>query len=188
MKALSAVLPLVVLCGCLSPVSAPPVSYWLLEYRPSSSAEQAPKYGVARLSQVVVGQPYSGERFVVLRRDGTVAFDSCNVFAASPSALMKGVGLSAMKSSGLFADAVESSSGASAAVSVELTVNRLAIDCRQEDSRRAAAEVFVKVLNGKSIVATSEGEGVADASDGDFGVAFSKAVSEAISSALSRLR
>jgi len=188
MKALLAVLPLVALCGCLSPVPSPPVSCWLVEYRSSSTVEQSPRYGIARLSQVVVSQPYAGERFVVLRRNGTVAFDPCNVFAAAPQFLLKGVGVSAMRASGLFADAVEASSGAFAPVSVELVVTRLALDCRQEDSRRAVAETLVRVLNGKSVVAVAEGSGDADASDGDFGVAFSKAVSESLCSALSKLR
>jgi len=188
MKNLLAALPLVFLCGCLSPVATPSVSYWLLEYRNSSTAAvKQPKYGVVRLSQIVVIQPYAGERFVVLRKDGTVVFDSFNVFAAPPLALMRSVGLNAVRSSGLFTDTVGVSSAASSPYSVELTVTRLALDCRQEDARRVVAEVFVRVLNGKAIVATSEGAGTVDASDGDYGVAYSKAISEALSSALSKL-
>jgi len=188
MKKILVFLPLFAICGCLSPAPAPSVSYWLMEYRSSSAAGRTPKYEVARLSQIVVSQPYSGERFVVLRKDGTVAFDSCNLFAAPPLALMRGIGVSALTASGLFSDVVDASSGASAPVSVELGVSRLALDCRQEDVRRVVADVSVRLLKGRSVVATAEGSGAADASDRDFGVAYSKAVSEALSSALSKLR
>jgi len=188
MKALLTVFPLLALCGCLSPVSMPSVSHWLMEFRSSSAVVESPTYGVVRLSQVIVNLPYAGDSLVVLRSNGTVSFDAHNVFAAPPAALMKGVAVSALKSSGMFAGVIGPSSGASAAVSVELIVNRLALDCRQEGVRRAVAELSVRLLDGKKIVATVEGEGSADASDGDYGVAFSKAASAAVTSALSKLR
>jgi len=188
MKTFLLALPLFALCGCLAPASAPAVSHWLMEFRESTAVSKTPKYGVVRLSQVVVGMPYSGNRLVILRKDGTVAFDDKNVFAAPPAALTKDLCFVALKSSGLFADVVETSSTASSQVFAECFVSRLALDCRQEDVRRAVAEVRIRLLTGKSITATVGGEGSADASDGDYGVAFSKALSEAVSSALSKLR
>jgi len=188
MKTLLAVLPLSVLCGCLSPVSLPSVSHWLIEYRDPPAVAGSPRYGVVRLVQAQVEQPYSGDQMVVLRKDGTVAFDAYNVFAAPASALLRGVGCSALRSSGLFSDVIGASSGAAAEISAEIVVSRLAIDCRQEDSRRTVAEVLVRLLSGRGIVATATGDGSADASDGDYGVAFSKALSTALSSALSKMR
>jgi len=125
---------------------------------------------------------------VVMRKDGTVAFDDYNLFAASPSLLLNGVCLSALKASGLFENVIGASSGASSDVSVEVFVERLALDCRQEGARRAVVEILVRVLKGRSIMSTTEGEESVDASDGDYGVAFSKAVSSAVSSALSKMR
>jgi len=188
MKTIIAALPLFLLCGCLSPAPAPVVAYWLVEFRGTAAVAKTPKYGVARLSQILVGQPYAGERMVVLREDGTVAFDPSNLFAAIPSALLKDVCFSGLKFSGLFADVVDTSSGVSAPVSVEIVVKRLALDCRQAESRQAVARLLVRVLNGKTVAATAEGSAAADASDGDYGVAFSKAVSEAFSSALSKMK
>jgi len=188
MKRTLAALSLLFLCGCLSPVSLPSVSYWLIEFRDPPVVSKAPKYGVVRLSQVIVEQPYAGDRMVVLKKDGTVAFDSYNVFAAAAPALLKNVGRVALRSSGLFEDVVGVSSGASASVAAEISVGRLAIDCRQEDGRRVVVELLIRLLNGRSIVATVTGDGFADATDGDYGVAFSKAVSTALSSALAKLR
>jgi len=188
MKAILLSFPLLFLCGCLSPAPAPAVSYWLMEFRDSPVAAKEPKFDVVRLSQVIIGQPYAGDRLVVLRKDGTVAFDAGNAFAAAPASLMKEICFSALKTSGLFPDVVDATSGASAGVFAEVFVNRLALDCRQEDSRRAVAELRIRLLEGKTISATVVGDGVADASDGDYGVAFSKAVSAALTSALAKLR
>jgi len=188
MKKVFSLILLPVLCGCLSSVSLPESSCWLIEYRSGQEVRAEPKYGVVRLSQVIVNPPYGGTRLVVLRKNGTVAFDANNVFAAPVPGLLKGPCMAAMKASGLFSDVVGASSGAMPSIVVELVVTRLALDCRQEDSRRAVVEMIVRVLNGKSIVATAVGEGMADAGDGDYGTAFSKAVSAAVSSALSRIR
>ncbi len=188
MKTCLKVFPLALLCGCLSSAEMPSVSYWLMEYRPTPMTVTTPKYDIARLSQVIVNLPYAGNRLVVLRKDGTVAFDERNVFASSPAALLKSVFLSGMKASGLFTDVVGATSNVAANLSVEVVVDRLALDCRTEDGRRAFVELHLRLVKGKTLVATVRGEGFADASDGDFGVAFSRAVSAAAASALSKLR
>lgn len=171
--------------GCLT-TAAPECSCWLVEYcGGSGTARNAAKYGVVRASQVVVRAPYSSTALPVLRKDGTIAFDPCNEFAASPALLLKGVVVDALKASGAFKEVVGASSSAAASESVELTVTKLALDCRE--GRKAVVELGVRVVRDREIVAVVKGEGVEDASDGNYGRSFSLAVSEALSSALKRL-
>jgi len=188
MKKILPLLLLPAMCGCLSTPSLPECSCWLIEYRGGQKTPASPKFGVTRLSQVIVNLPYGGTHVIVLKKDGTVAFDPYNTFAAQPTGLLKGPLVAAMKVSGLFSDVIEPGSSAVGTASVEFVVSRLALDCRQEESRQAVVELLVRVQVGKEIVATATGEGVADATDGDFGTAFSRAVSQAVSSALSKLR
>lgn len=187
MKKILALMLLPVLAGCLT-AGSPQVSYWPLDYVGAGHGERKARFGVARLLQTQVRSPYNNDGIVVLRADGTVAFDPCNLFAANPPALMKWVGLEALRQSGVFSGVVEASSAASADVSVELVVNKLALDCRKEGERRAVAAVLVRVLDGKLIRATVTGAGSVDAADGNYGAAFSNAVSAAIAAALSDLK
>lgn len=173
--------------GCLTS-KAPPVSYWPMVYKGPVTSAAAPKYGVMRVLPIVVRAPYGTRGLTVLRADGTVAFDPLNEFAAQPSLLAKGVLSDALAASGLCRDIVETSSIATADVSVEVVVDRLALDCRQEDARSAVAEVVLKVLSGHSIVSSVKGSGAADAADGNFGEAFSAALSSAFAMALGQLR
>ena len=187
MKRFFAFLLVPVLSGCLS-TTVVPASYWPVEYKGGVSSAPSPRFGVARVLPIVVRAPYNARPLTVLRADGTVAFDPLNEFAAPPAQLAKGVLVDALTSSGLFRDVVETSSIASADVSVEVVVERLALDCRQEGSRTAMADVVVKVLKGHAITASVKGSGAVGAADGNYGAAFSGALSSALAMALGQLR
>ena len=185
-KILSAFL-LPVLAGCLT--STPPsVSYWPLEYKGTAKPASAAKYGVVRVSQVLVRTPYNSEGITVLRANGSLAFDPYNAFAALPSALLKGVLMECLQTSGLFKSVVNASSSVHASANVEMFVTRLALDCRTEGSRQAVAEVLVRVIGEDGTMKITKGAGKVDAADGNYGAAFSKAVTAALDTALDELR
>lgn len=190
MKQLIVFFALPLLSGCLSPASMPEVSRWSLEYGGAARTAKDAKFGVGRVSQVIVRTPYGTESIPVLRADGSIAFDPYNEFAALPSALVKGVVFDAMEGSGLFENVLNASSAATSSVSVEVMVLRLALDCRQEGSRRAVAKVLVRLLKSgnNEIVGLAKGEGAEDAADGNYGKAFSRALSMALSTALGQFR
>ena len=187
MKKIFALLAVPVLAGCLSSSSMPPAVRWMLAYRGTLTSAAVPKFGATRLSQVIVSPPFNSLGLAVLRADGTLAVDPYNEFAAQPSQLLKGLVFEALSSSGLFSTVVGPASAASAPNSVEVVVSRLALDCRKDDRRRAVATVLVRVLNKREIASVTTGEGAVDAADGDFGKAFSTAVSLAVESALKQI-
>jgi hypothetical protein len=136
------------------------------------------------VSQVTVRAPYGAKSIAVLRGNGTVAFDPYNEFAAGVAQLMKGIVAEAMKKSGLFNAVIGASSSAGSDVFAEATVTRLALDCREQGRRKAVADVCVMLVSGRDIVASASGSGTADAADGNYGKAFSRAVSDALANAL----
>ena len=187
-KAFAAVLAASTLSGCLTSVGMPEISCWNIEYtgeKPWRSVD--PRFGTARVSQVVVRAPYAVKGLAVLRANGTVAFDPYNEYAAAPSAILKGAVEDALAASGLFKAVVGAASSANASLSAEVTVTRLALDCRAEGSRRAVAELDVCLVDRHSVVARAKGSGAADAADGNYGAAFSGAVSDALVEAMKRL-
>ena len=95
------------LAGCLGSAPKPPVN-WTIDIETGS-----------KVAFAAVCAPYGGQRFAVLRADGSIAFDPCNSFAASPGSIIK--------------DAVVGRKGEGA-----LFVRRLALDCRAEGRRRNA--------------------------------------------------
>lgn len=175
------------LVGCFTS-RVQPVSYWPVEYKGSAATAPSPKFGVTRVLPIAVRAPYGTRSMTVLRADGTVAFDPLNEFAALPSQLAKGVLVDALAASGLCRDIVDTGSIATSDISVEVLVERLALDCRQEGRRTAVAEVVVKVLTGHSIVSSVKGSGTSDAADGNYGEAFSGALSSAFAVAFGQLR
>ena len=194
MKAFKATTAIVVvlaasaLSGCLTSASAPEIACWNIEYSGEKAGRGVePRFGVARVSQVVVRAPYSVKGLAVLRANGTVAFDPYNEYAAGPNALLKGAVEDALAASGLFKAVVGASSSAGASVTAEVTVTRLALDCRKEGVRNAVAELELRLLAGRDIASSAKGYGIADAADGNYGAAFSGAVSDAIKAALGRL-
>ena len=181
-----AVLPC--LAGCLGTAPEPP-KCWNVEgggaaYAGEAPAEPAP---AVKLMQLDVRAPYNGTRFAVLRSDGSVAFDSCNSFAAPPAALLKGAAYDLISSSGKFGRVVNASSSAGAPFSMEITVTRLALDCRSEGRRDASAAVALTLVRGRNDVSFSVGEASMPAADGNYTAAFSGAFAGAMSAALHRL-
>ena len=180
-----ALAPLLV-AGCLSSGPRPAVN-WTVESLPVTAAA-APKWGVVRVAQVNVRAPYDGVRFAVLRPDGSIAFDAYNAFAASPAAILRGTACDIMAASGLFTRVLPSSSAAAADVSVEITVERLAVDCRVKGARHAVVSLAVRLLKGREVVSSATGEGSLPAAAGGYTAAFSSAFNRALSEALKRLQ
>ena len=185
MKKLIAVLSVPALAGCLTATS-PEVSQWNLEYTGGSRPAQTAKYDVVRISQVLVRSPYNVSGIAVLRANGSMAFDPYNEYAAQPSSLLKGVVFEALEASDLCRTVVNPSSSIRSSASVEVMVTKLALDCREGDARRAVAGVLVRIL-GQDSFEVARGEGESDAANGNYGAAFSRAVSAALDSALARL-
>lgn len=187
MKNILTTLPLFALAGCL--IAHPPeAAEWTVESAAVPAAAAKPKYGTVRISYVAVRSPYDGRRFVVARPDGSLAFDSFNAFAASPSQLLKGPVLDALAASGRFKAVVGPSSSTVVDGIVEVTVNRLRLDCREKDRRFAEVSVSLTVLDAsREIVGRATGVGVADAADGKYTAAFSSAFDAAMAEALAAL-
>ena len=186
MKKLFALVLVPALAGCFT-ASPIPVAHWPVDYVGPVSAVRPGKFGFGRVSQVVVRAPYNAEGISVLRENGTVEHDAYNEFAALPSTLLKGALLDAMAASGKFKTVVNSSSATITSTSVELMITNLALDCRTKGARRAVVAVILRVLQSGEIVGLEKGDGDADAADGNYGAAFSKAFSSALTAALSRL-
>jgi len=176
--------------GCLS-ARVPTVAHWMIDYKTEAKAEAAVRFGPVRVSQVTVRAPYGVEGLSVLCADGSVAFDSYNVYAAAPAQLLRGCVYDALTSSGLFASVVNSSSPAATAFSAEVLVTRLALDCQTEKAakRVARVELVLRLIDDKgALVKTAPSSGAADAADGNYGRAFSQAVSQALDRAIDSLR
>ena len=187
-KALAAALAASALAGCLTSVGTPEVACWNVEYTGAKAGRGVePRFGVARVSQVVVRAPYAVKGLAVLRANGTVAFDPYNEFASSPNLLIRGVVEDALSASSLFKAVVGSSSSAGSSLFAEVTVTRLALDCRREGLRNAVAELELRLVDGRDIVSAAKGAGEGDAADGNYGKAFSAAVSGALGEAIGRL-
>ena len=86
-RAVTAVLPVLLLAGCMGTAPKAPVN-WTIEPKAASVfSAAAAKWGTVRLASVSVRAPYDGQRLAVLRADGSIAFDAFNTFAAAPAAL-----------------------------------------------------------------------------------------------------
>ena len=193
MKKLLAICLLPVLTGCLSLTATnPTVAEWTVNAASLATRASAPKFGVARLSQVAVRAPYDVRSLTVLRGDYSLAFDPYNRFAALPSQLLRGPVQDVLSASGLFGAVVSSTSAAAATHVVEVTVTSLRLDCSgdssQGDRREAEVGVTVLVLDGKrSIVASAQGVASEDARHGEYMTAFSTALTMALEKALGDL-
>ena len=184
---------LIVLAGCLT-TSAPSVATWTVEFAPEgapSATSAAPKEGAprgsVRVSQVAVRAPYDARSIAVLRANGSLAFDPYNQFAALPSALLKGAFQDALQACGDFPTSVAATSRLATDLAAELTVTRLALDCRAEGTRAAVVELTILLVKDRALYASAQGAGVADAADGDYSKAFSKAFSQAVAEAVKKL-
>ena len=193
MRKIFAFASLLALAGCLT-TSAPSVATWTVEFASevaSSAASAVPKEGAprgsVRVSQVAVRAPYDAKSIAVLRANGSLAFDPYNQFAALPSALLKGAFQDALQTCGDFPTSVAATSRLATDLAAELTVTRLALDCRAEGTRAAVVELTILLVKDRALYASAQGAGVADAADGDYSKAFSKAFSQAVAEAAKKL-
>ena len=191
MRRLASIALLPVLAGCLTSSPPPPVHSWTIEMprvsigrSPSAEGEQR---GVVRVASATVRAPYDAANLVVLRADGSMAFDPYNRFAASPVALVRTAALDALRSSDAFRSVVAATSAARSDLTLELTVDRLALDCRVPEVRHALVSLTATLLKDREVFATVAGEATADAADGNYTRAFSAAFSEALAKALQSL-
>jgi len=175
------------LAGCLSSAPKAPVNWTVEPVATAVERAQAQKYGAVRVAQVSVRAPYDGLRLAVLRRDGSVAFDPFNSFASSPSALLRGAAHDVAEASGLFGCVLHQASSAAAPFVLEVTVTRLALDCRVEGSRTASVELTATLVGGRDVVDVARGAGTSPAGAGDYTAAFSSAFTSAMSEALRKL-
>lgn len=147
MKKFAAYFSAFLLAGCLGSAPKAP-AYWTINVE---SAEKA--------ASVVVCAPYGGQRFAVLRGNGSIAFDPCNSFAASPSAILK--------------DALVARGGGGAVM-----VRKIALDCREAGRRDALVELDISLGD-----RVAGGAASVSAADGNYTAAFTRAFAEAYAEA-----
>ena len=187
-----------ILSGCLStaPKSA---TKWTIDgvktaatiqafTRPQAATTAAAP--IARLASVTVRAPYDTRHLVVLRPDGSLAFDPYNEFAAQPASLIRSAAEKASRDSGLFSYVITHNSNANAACTLEWTISRLALDCRENGSKSARVELSILLTSSRAILAESAAAASIPVSSDqmDFTAAFSQAFSEAASRALDQLK
>ena len=171
-----------VLSGCLTSAPPPPKSWVVSASRKTSSELMVDK--VARLGSISVVAPYDKPALAVRRKDGSIAFDAFNVFASSPSALLRAPLAALLEDDGRFGRVLASVSAARVNSTVEATVTDLSLDCREEGKRMASVSVSITVIENREIKMFLDGVGSADASSGDYSAAFSEAFAEAVAEAL----
>ncbi len=181
------VLPLL-LTGCLSPAPKAP-TYWNLESSsvPNTTHHLEPECDVVRMGRLTVRAPYDSQRLTVLRENGSIAFDGYNAFAASPSALLKGLAQTQVKNSQRFTNVVDATSAAFAPYSLEILVHEFTLDCRQPGQHLATVRVEVTLLKGREIVDVETANSLTAVEEGQFGRAFSMAFSQAVKEAVDNL-
>ncbi len=176
--------------GCMTSAPKAPTN-WTIEWKRSSActAETLARGKDAKLLHVDVRSPYNGMRLAVLRRDGSIAFDAFNVFADHPSALLKGAALDVLRESRAFRQTLAATSCAYAPVNLELSVTRLALDCRKENERLASVALTLTAVANRTVIAVSSAEAAEPVADGEgFSEPFSKAFSDALASAVKSLQ
>ena len=175
-------LPLPVLCGCLTSSPPPPKSWVVTASRKANSELMVDK--VARLGNLTVVAPYDRPALVVKRKDGSVAFDAYNVFAASPSALLRAPLAALLEDDGRFGRVLSSVSTVRAGSVLEVVVRDMSLDCKEDGKRIAKVSISIAVIENRGIKAFLDGSGSADAASGDYSAAFSEAFAQAVSEAL----
>ena len=138
--------------GCLGPAPKPPVT-WTIDF----STDE-------KVASAMICAPFAGERLAVLRADGSIAFDPCNAFAASPLSIIR--------------DASVGRRGEGA-----LIVRKLALDCRSAGRRDAVVELEIVR---DAVVA--RGAATEPTADGNYTAAFSRAFTAAFTQARERMK
>jgi len=188
MKKLLLFLPL--LAGCFTSAPQVPVN-WMIEWRPGAdgpahAGETLPL--TLRVSDIYVRAPYAGSRLAVLRADGSLAFDPYNVFAASPSQLLRGAAYDALARTGRFAHVIDHSSQASADLDAEIAVTRLALDCRAKGRCDALVELSLAFIAKGCVICVAPGRAAVPVEEGNFSDGFSRAFSDALANAAVTLK
>ena len=179
-------LPAALLSGCLSSAPPPPKS-WVVSASRSANAELMIDR-VVRLGSITVVAPYDKSALTVKRKDGSVAFDAYNVFASSPSALLRAPLAALIEDDGRLGRVLASSSSVRTQSMLEAVVTDLSLDCREEGKRIAKVAISIAVIENREIKMFLDGTGSADAASGDYSAAFSDAFSKAVSEAMKGLR
>ena len=139
---------------------------------------------VLSLGSISVVAPYDRPALAVRRKDGSIAFDAFNVFASSPSALLRAPLAVLLEEDGRFGRVLASVSAARVNSTIETVVTDLSLDCREEGKRVAGVSVSLAVIENREIKMFLDGTGSADAASGDYSAAFSEAFAEAVAEAL----
>lgn len=161
---------------------------WLVDFAPQTNAPKPPETAPAvKLIQTNVVAPYNGAQIAVLRADGTVAFDAYNTFAAQPAAILSPAAFDALYASGRFSNVIRPNSSASSQLEIEITVTRLALDCRNAGERKASVELFAVLTGKRQILSSAKTSASVDAGSGDYSKAFSEAFSQALLKAAAQL-
>ena len=177
-----AVLPL--LGGCVFTSPRAPKTWNILWAKSGAERIERDKLPAVKLMLVDVRAPFNGARLAVLRADGSIAFDSYNSFAAQPAAILRGAAMDVMESSAAFEKVVSGNSSASAPLAAEITLNRLALDCRTEGHRDASVSLSLVLVGNRTVLASSSAEAAEPVEGGDYSAAFSRAFSRALSTAI----
>ena len=175
-------LALALASGCL--VSAPPQPKSWVVSAPRKPSLEVNVTKVARLGSLSVAAPYDKPAMAVRRKDGSLAFDAYNVFATSPSSLLRSPLAALLSENGRFGRILPSSSTARTGTTVETVVNDLSLDCREEGRRIARVSLSLAVVENREVKEFLDGEGTADVADGDYSAAFSAAFEKAVSTAM----
>jgi ABC-type uncharacterized transport system auxiliary subunit len=178
---------LTMLAGCFTGGARAPVNWTLDVSGIKMPALAEPRAGSVRISQLTVRTPYDVKQLSVLRPDGSIAFDPWNQFPAAPASMLKHVALDVMSASRAFKNVLPSTSSAKADASVEISVERFALDCRGENSRKAAAEVTVRILRNRELIKTVSGASSVPVEAGRYSYAFSEAFADALLAAISHI-
>jgi ABC-type uncharacterized transport system auxiliary subunit len=175
-------LALALAAGCI--VSAPPQpKSWVVSAQRKATGELNVSK-TARLGAISVAAPYDKPALAVKRADGSVAFDSYNVFATAPSALLRAPLTTLLEDGGRFGRILHTSSMARTGTTVEAVVNDISLDCSEEGRRVAKVSISLAVLENREVKEFLDGEGTADAESGDYSAAFSEALAKAVAAAL----
>lgn len=176
------------LAGCISSAKRTGVNWTVSMDR--TFALDAEEYGgvaikgVVKLLHLAVRAPYDTRQLVVLRADGSIAFDAFNTFAAAPAQLLKGIALDSLERSQRFSRVVPANSSARTDYTVEVEVETLALDCRKDSRRDAVVALTLTLLKSRDVVASSHGEAKIPANGADYSAAFSRAFGDAFARAL----